>query len=293
MPIVMNRLCLLLIFILIAFGCSSTPPPNLSLTHEKSIRTNDEAHSAYIKGDYLKALNLYEKALKISRSVEDLDGIAINLINIAVTHRKLENFDKAHLAVDGILNPEYGGYSNILRSEATYIKALLFTDKKEAEMADSILASGLILCQKSRCKNEGKIYNLKSRIALIKSEPIVAEEMAKEGLAINKKSGNLKEVANSFRLIGDAALMQKDINKARTNYKEALKLDKNLGLSRKIVQDLIGLGDSLFVEENVIFAKQFYKRALVVNKNGVGSEVLKGKIVEKIRHCEEKSPFGK
>ena len=282
----MNKTVKVLLFMLLAMGCGSAPPKPSS-THMKAMRNNESAHEAFKNGNYSVALRLYGKALKISRSVEDIDGIATNLINLAITYRKWNNFEEAHHQLDQILDSKEKVFSTVHSAEAAYVKALLYVDKEEIFPALPLLEKGLVLCQKGDCRSEGKIYNLKSRIALLGADALRAKRLAEKGLGINRSAGDLKEAANSLRLIGHAVMVQKDYDKAGAYYEEALVIDKKLGLSSKILYDLIGIGDSLFEKKNVDEAVIYYRRALSVSENSEESGAKKGEVLEKIRQCEE------
>ena len=74
--------CLLLI------GCGGPSAPTLSAIHEKAVEHNQKAAKAVEEGNYEKALAYYMEALRVNRSIENTEGIAVNLINIAVLYQK-------------------------------------------------------------------------------------------------------------------------------------------------------------------------------------------------------------
>ncbi|MBW2053965.1 MAG: tetratricopeptide repeat protein, partial [Deltaproteobacteria bacterium] len=78
----------ILVFVLIN-GCGGAKKLSPSEFHKKEAGLSKKAKAAYEAGRYEKALFFYQEALKASRAVEDVDLIAINLINIAVVYRQM------------------------------------------------------------------------------------------------------------------------------------------------------------------------------------------------------------
>ena len=69
-------------------GCGGAQTQTLSSFHLKAIEYNQNAAKALENGDYEKALAYYMEALKVNRSIENTEGIAVNLINMAVLYQK-------------------------------------------------------------------------------------------------------------------------------------------------------------------------------------------------------------
>lgn len=98
--------------LLLLIGCGAKHPI-LSDAHQSAVKFNQRAESSFKNGDYENALRLYSEALKINRSIENIDGIAINIINMAATYRKLDDKDNAHKQIDEILNASPIAYNPI------------------------------------------------------------------------------------------------------------------------------------------------------------------------------------
>ncbi|MEW6674979.1 MAG: tetratricopeptide repeat protein [Nitrospirota bacterium] len=273
-PLNFSLLLLTVYCLLFTVACGHMPP-KLSDTHLRAIEFNQKAGSAFKKGDYKKALHLYSEALMINRSIENSDGIAINLINMAIVYRKLGEGDKAHKHIDELFNYSPFTIHHSLLSEAAFIKAMLYLDDVNYEYASQWVDRALSFCQNDRCSMEGKIYNLKGRIALLRGDPSSAITFGNKGLMLNKACEDREEIANSLRLLAGAKAMRGEYEEAMKSYRDALATDKSLGLSRKVAIDLIGIGNVLFKQGELEDALKYFKRALSVSEGAEDKQGIK------------------
>lgn len=263
-------------------GCGAKHPI-LSDAHLSAVKFNQRAESSFKNGDYENALRLYNEALKINHSIENIDGIAINIINMAATYRKLGDKNNAHKQIDEILNAPSIAYNPLHLSGAAFLKAMLYSDEKNFDKTLEWTDKSLSFCQGPQCNNTGKVYNLKGRAYLEKGDVASAISYGNKGLESNTEDGHKTERANSLRLIADAKLMKGEYEDARKFYEDALSIDKTLGLSRKIAQDLMGIGNTYFKQDNKSSALDYFKRALSVSESaGDKEEIAKTKnMIEK------------
>lgn len=253
-------------FCLFLIGCGAKHP-TLSDAHLSAVKLNQRAESSFKNSDYENALRLYNEALKINRSIENIDGIAINIINIAATYRKLGDKDNAHKQIDEILNASPIAYNPLHLSEAAFLKALLYFDEKNYDKALEWTDRALSFCQGLQCNNIGKVYNLKGRAYLKKGDIASAISYGYKGLELNRSHENKQEEANSLRILAETRLINGEYAEAKKLYEDALAIDKALGLSRKIAQDLMGIGNTYFKQGNKKDALQYFKRALSVSES--------------------------
>lgn len=267
-------------------GCRSVPPPTLSDSQLKAVELNNRAGRAFKKGKYKSALDFYTEALAISHSIENADGIAANLLNLAAVYRRLGETEEAHNSVDEVLDNEYITFSPEHLSGAAFIKAMLYLDDDEYDRAREMADRSLSFCSDVSCPLEGSIYNLKARLALQKMDPKTALSLGERGIKLNRRYSDEVEIANSLRLIGDAKTAIEEYKEARKFYEEALSIDKRLGLSRKIAADLMGMGDTLFGEGKLSEALAYYRRALIVSENGGDREGVE-RAEDMIKGCQQ------
>ncbi|MBW2091082.1 MAG: tetratricopeptide repeat protein [Deltaproteobacteria bacterium] len=272
--------CCLPIFIAMTIaGCGGPKKQALFGFHKKEASLSKKAKQAYESGHYEKALVLYQEALKASRAVEDINLTAVNLINIAVVYRQMGEREKAARTIDEILKAPHVQYPLARLSEATMVKALLLKDAQDYTQAREMTDKALKLCRQAKSREEGRIYNLKAKIALLEKDLSGAMTFGQLGLKMNRERKDQQETANSLRLIADAKTENAKYTEARLLYEEALGIDKEMGLSKKIALDLIKLGVLFQKQGHNEEALKYFQRAYSVS---VGGEDEAG-----IRHASE------
>ena len=270
-------------------ACISSPPLSpLSKNKEASILANNAGKLAYADEHYKEALDNYLEALRLSRSIEDLDGIAINLINISSTYEKMGDYVSAYKYVDKIIFPSQVGFNEKYVVEALYLKSTLLISQDMYDPVPALIDEALIVCSRLKCKIEGKLYNLMSKGAFLSGKYDDALMYAKKAMPINEKYAELKETANSFRFMARASTKLQKYKDASAFYNKALLLDKKLGLSFRIEADLMGLGFLFFEQEKNEIALNYFKRALSVSASSFDGEVKNEEVKEMIRRCQEK-----
>jgi len=272
-----------LIVVVFLFSCYSKqqPLPEASL---RAMDLNQRAEVAFKRGDFKRALSLYNGALKINRSIENTDSIALNIFNISAVYRKMGDLKSADNALDEILNPS-GVFSERWLGEASFLRALIRLDMGLTDDALEWVEHSISYC--GRCDSLGRNYNLKARILLKKALPEEALRYAKDALKLNKESENPEEYANSLRLVAEANLLSGQYQSALNLYEEALRADKSLALSEKVFYDLIGAGDSLFSMGKPKEAMRYYQRALGVAE-AIGETSLIDMANFRIKKCDER-----
>lgn len=264
------------IFILISslfiVACSSVQP-DLSSAQKKIIAHNQDGNKAFYANDYQEALTQYNEALKIALSVENFESIAISKINIAMVYRKMTDRAMAHKYVDSIIS-DSGLYNKSSIYSATLLKMMLLMDDNDFAQANSMAETAISLCKETKCKSAGTVYNVIARIAIKNKDCKSAKKAANLGLELNKKYGDKNETANSYRLLGDGALLDSDNLGAAQSYNQALIIDKAQGISEKVFMDLMGIGNSYFNQGEYKDALIYFKRAHSVSVNGNLSKEL-------------------
>jgi tetratricopeptide (TPR) repeat protein len=267
-------------------GCGGARQVYRSAPLEREIELNRRATTAFERGQYETALAGYREALRISRAIEHVDGVAANLLDLAAVHRVLGDPEKAALAVDELLSVGKLSFSPAQRSSAAYLRALLFTDQNSLTDASRLAAQARALCRESACGNEGRIVNLEARIAFLAGDRAAALAAALEALALNRESKADEETANSLRIAADVHSVHGELAKAQEGYAAALVLDKKLGLAAKIRLDLIRLGDVAAGQGRGEDARVYYRRALDASR-GAADEPGTAEAVERIRGLGE------
>jgi len=269
----MKRHHILLFFlpVVLAMTACAGNPPVLTEQQETAIQFNQRGETAFRRGDYAQALQEYQGALSIHRSVENVAGAATELLNLSVVHRRLGDKAVAQTTLDQILTDSNPAFSAAQKAEAAYRKAGYYLDDGNEAEALSWLNKALEYCH--GCGAEGRLYNLMARMALA-GRPQDAVNHARRALALNRSAGDKNEEANSLRLIADAAFKLEDFKTAQQSYDDALRLDKESGAAAKIALDLMGLGRSIARQGRRAEAVEYFRRAYSVAEGAGDTKTL-------------------
>jgi tetratricopeptide (TPR) repeat protein len=251
-------------------ACAGNPPV-LTEQQETAIQFNQRGEAAFRRGDYAQALQEYQGALSIHRSVENMAGIATELLNLSVVYRRLGDKAAAQAALGQILMERSPAFSADQKAEAAYRKAGYYLDDGNEAEALSWVNKALEYCH--GCGAEGRLYNLMARMTLA-GQPQDAINHARRALALNRKAGDKNEEANSQRLIADAAFKLEDFKTAQQSYDDALRLDKESGAAAKIALDLMGLGRSIARQGRRAEAVEYFQRAYSVSEGAGDTKTM-------------------
>jgi len=264
--------CLLLaVYCLLLIGCGGAQTQTLSAVNLRAIEYNQNAAKAMEKGDYEKALAYYMEALRVNRSIENTEGIAVNLINMAVLYQKkgktslLGESPKATNAHEFIdIAFSMPDISNEIKSDAAYEKARIYLKEKNTAKAKEWVDKSLSL---NKGLNEGSRWNLVGRIALAEGKHEEALTTANTALKLNMENKQRAEESNSLRLMAEINAQKGLYSESRELYKKSLEIDKELGDSKKIAMTLRGIGMLSLKQGHFQDAVIFYMRAYDVSSN--------------------------
>ncbi len=223
--------------ILLLVACAGAPSEPQSARLAQAADYNRRGEVALKQGDHRRALALYEAALRTDLSVENLDGVAINSINLARVHQMLGEDVLAHRRLDALLGGGEG-FSREYIAAARLRKAMLYQAANDLDAAASWAAQTADLCKDSSCIWQGTLLNLRARLALARGDFAGTLAFAGRALGINRGRDAREEAANSLRLQAAARIGQKEFAAALALLDEALALDKALGLPQRIERDL-------------------------------------------------------
>ncbi len=223
---------------------------------------SQQGQQSFRDRDYNGALASFGKALQIDRSIENADGIALNLLNIAQTYQALNQPEAAHTSLDEILGNALGLFQDDQLAQAATYKSILHLRQAQTGPASEWIEKADAFCGDS-CASRGLILNIQARLALGKGQPDAAIDLANRALSIHRKAGVVPEIANSLRLIGEGHLARQLSDKAIPFFQEALQLDKGQGLPAKISTDLLLLG--MAYKDTPGQSAVFFRRALAVS----------------------------
>ena len=245
------------------YGCSSPAPVPVPPAQERALTWNKRGLEAEARGNHESAISAFEESLRIHRSIENFDGIAALLLNLARVHRQKTDLSIAKERIVETLR--------IISSDNPLFPEAAF-EKAKVELALGNLPDAEDWARKAvpaeKKPYSGRMQNLLSRILFLEGKTGEALPLAESALESNRKSADRAEEANSLRLTGDIALAEGDPQGAQARYLEALAIDKEMALSKKIASDLRSLGAAAFARGETDKAMAFYERAATVSRGG-------------------------
>lgn len=249
-------------------GCGGSPvrAPGPAFKAEEDLTRS--AGKAWAGGDLRAAIVAQQRALVAARSVEDDEGIALRILDLAALYRAGGEAGEAHATLTELLAEAPSlAYPGRWRAEAARLAGLLALDGGDTAAATRWAARAFDICRAARCPDEGAIVNLQARAAFLAGDREGAIRLARTALPLNKSAKDEEETANSSRIIADAELGAGRHANAGRAFAAALALDKELGLEAKIVLDLIGLGNAARGEGRTREARDYFERARTVARS--------------------------
>lgn len=208
-----------------------------SVRQEQATEFNQRAQRAFQRGEYQTAADLYGNALQLDVAIENVNGIAINMLNLARVNQVLGKPALAERYLDSLLEDKALHYAPTQLAAAAVQKSLLRLQENDVAGATAWVDKATEYCV-SDCAISGVIGNTRASIALSMNEADKALQWSERAASENKNATPL-EYANSLRLTASARLMKNEHDTALRLLEEALVIDKSLGLPEKIRQDLL------------------------------------------------------
>jgi len=254
------RLSSLLVLSCVLFltACGQTAPAR-NARLELAAEHSQSAQRAYDRGDYLVALRQYEMALQVDAAVENISGVAIDILNLARVNQMLGRQEVANAYLDKLLQDDALVYEKSYLATAATQKSLLLLQQGDENGARLWLEKASAWCV-AECSLASVIDNARAAIALREKDSDQALHWADRAASASRGDSPL-EYANALRYMSEARLMRGEFSTALRLADEALALDKSLGLPEKIKQDLLLLAAAYEGQGDAVQAKRFRERA--------------------------------
>lgn len=252
--------CFVLAAAVLLASCAAAPeapPPARQQASALNLR-GVELHRA---GDHAGAARLFLDAATRSQAIEDEEGLAQALLNLARTLQAQGRTLDADAALARLLDNAPPGMPPARRAEGLLQRALLALGRGERAAALRWHGEAQAACHAGpACTLAPVLLNLGARLALESGDAAGALRQAQAALPRHRNAGNRVETANALRLAGAAMLALGRPFDAAPLLAEALQLDKALAQSDKICHDLTLLGQASLGAER----RAYWRRALAV-----------------------------
>jgi tetratricopeptide (TPR) repeat protein len=230
-----------------------------SARQQQATEFNQRAQRAFQRGEYQVAAGFYESALQLDVAVENVNGIAINMLNLAKVSQVLGDTALAQRYLDSLLQDKALQYPPAHLAAAAVQKSLLRLQENDPDGAATWVEKAAAWCI-SECTLTGVIDNARASIALHANDADKSLYWSERAAAKNKGVSPL-EYANSLRITASARLLKNEPDTALRLLDEALAIDKSLGLPEKIRQDLLLSAQAHEKSGRAEQAAQFRERA--------------------------------
>ena len=239
----MSRLALYLVYalaVMLITGCAGEKIKERPSRVQQVIDQGRQGQAAFFKGDMSRAGRLFEFALTDAMRIEDSEGIAVMSINLARVSRESGASERALKILEAVSPWHRSSISARTAQEMDLLTAVLLSDLGRRDEALARLQELRDRCQ-SACELVIGMDSLQARLMLEKGDASGAVHRATAAIASFRSHGNQIELANLFRVQGEAHLALGDFDVARQSLESALGIDKSLGQPAKIAQDLEAL----------------------------------------------------
>ena len=257
-PIFARSLTFLLALLLLS-ACSHEVPLVRSARGEQAIDFNQRAQRAFMRGEYQTAAGLYENALRLDAAIENVDGIAVNLLNLAKVNQALGKPELAQQYLDRLLHEKALHFPRAQLAAAAVQFGLLRLQAGDVAAAKTWADQASEYCV-SDCRLSGVIANLRANIAIQSNDAEQALDWSGRAISANKGESQI-EYANALRLRAQAKVLHQEFEASLPLLEEALSIDKTLGLPDKIRQDLLLLAQAHDKLGRAESAAQYRERA--------------------------------
>ena len=251
------------LILLFLAGCSSSRKTVSSSTVLLAADHNRRGILATARGDRDTAVSEFRTALALNGSIENNDGMAANLLNLARFHRQQGDPAQARAFIDRALplvTP-----SAPLCGDVAFEKARVCQLSKDFPAAELWAQKALEAAPEA---DRSSRLNLLGRVLSQRGNMVEAQKHAEAALKSAQDEENREEEANSLRLTGDIHAAARRFQAAMVAYEKGLAIDKELGLGSKIAGDLTRLAGVAAGANDLNKALGFYERAAEVSLQG-------------------------
>lgn len=254
-------------------ACVAQPPASPAPSAEAAVIEANRRADAYLRSNDLEgAARQYREAIRLARSVEDIEGIAANAINLSIVYQRLGRTDDARASLDLLLERGQLPYSSERMAQAALRRSVLDLEERRTVSAGEWLDRAAGYCGQRGCAVSSAIHNVRGQLALEAGRLDQAAGSAKTALSTSRSSGDRAEYANALRLLGTISMRTGDASAAAAYLGEALAIDRELAVPRKIYLDLIALGRASALRGDRGAARSFYERARAVSESDRDAE---------------------
>ncbi len=242
----------------------------------KSEKLDSKAHltQAYIKlgwfyqlgGQFEKAQELYDKALNLSRQLQDNQNEALALRKLAVWHIEKKDYVQALdlLTKSVAINLERPhNFESVKNLASDYFDiGLVFANKNDYAAAKGFYEKSLKLFKRLKLENElSDCYFNLGEVCFYQKEYQKALEYYFQGLKVDQKQNNKINLASGYNMIGELYLEIDDLINAENYFKQAIQLSKEISSRPDLANASDNLGRLYKRQGRKNLAREYWRQA--------------------------------
>lgn len=253
-----GALWLLAGMLILGLGACGQAPQKPNAMQAKAYELHQRGMQAFQRGEYATAAQFYQQAVQLHAATEEVEGLAVNRLNLAKAQQMQGQIEAAQRTLDELLEDKVLRYAPDHLAAAAVHKAVLFLQQRDAASARAWADKAAAYC--ADCGWRGVIENVQANAALLQGEADQALYWAERAVASNKRSPVLEQ-ANALRLLAQARMLKREFAAAEPLLQQALAKDKAAGLPEKMRLDLLLLAELMEQQGETEQALQYRERA--------------------------------
>lgn len=254
-----------LLALAICGACASPSPDEPPAVQGHLARAESRAAALVRSGEVAAAARAYEDALRIATSLDDVDAVAANAINLSIVYQWLGRNADARRALAPLLGKAGPPFAPERRLQAELRRAILELSSGDREAAAVFAARAAARCA-GGCPYAPTLLNVQAQIALAGGATAQAAQLAQAALERARGRGDGAETANALRTLARCRRLGGDPAGARALLEQALEVDRALAEPRKIFADLNELAQAAEQAGEADAARDYAARAAAVSR---------------------------
>ncbi len=249
------------------YGCASAKKSEMPDVQIEAIEYNQRGVTAVLAGNYDRAVIEFQRSLERNISIDNQNGVCVNLLNLGRVYLAAGRFDDARPVLERALQIGLNINDQLMISEAYASLARHHYLTGNNDDAIDILEKAAAIDRKQGYHTIGNRLNIMGLAYRESNRPEEALKAFNEALAFSKGYTRAADTADSFRGLGDIWFEKGEHKKAEESYENALSIDKKIGAGTKISIDLSNLGALNLKMNDTKKALDFFLRAYEIDSS--------------------------
>jgi tetratricopeptide (TPR) repeat protein len=265
-------------------GCAAPPQPVAPAAHEQIAEAGTRGAALARAGDHAGAALRFQEALRVARTIEDADAIALHAVNLSIVYQRLGHRAAARSALAVVLEDERRRFPARRIVQARLRQSILDLADGDVAAAKRNAADAFEGCRDIiACELAAAILNVQATAAFQGGEAQESLRLALAAESAARGRSDAAETANALRNVGRSRAALGDPAAAIAALEEALQIDRRLAEPRKILADLEELERASSAKGDVEAARGYAQRALAIRRASGEGPAAEGEVEVRLR----------